>query len=85
MQCHWPVGKLASPGKDPEEASEFNTQEPPASQMEKAMSGCQTPRPKLFAMGVEGAEKWAKGVGAGEAGFENQWQKLNSFVQQFDF
>lgn len=53
--------------------------------MEKAMSGCQTPRPKLFCHGVEGAEKWAKGVGAGEADLKNQWQKLNSFVQQFDF
>lgn len=34
------------------------------------------PQTQALCHGVEGAEKWAKGVGAGEGGFENQWQNL---------
>ena len=34
------------------------------------------PRSKLFAMGWRVQEKWAKGMGAGAGGFENQWQNL---------
>lgn len=38
------------------------------------MSGCQTQTQALLPWGG-GCREWAKGVGAGEAGFENQWQK----------
>lgn len=43
------------------------------------------PQTQALCHGVEGAEKWAKGVGAGEGGFENQWQKLNSFCSAIRF